>query len=145
MPPRNCSSSTCTNDSFGTTDCHLDRHQHRPFSRNYSTIWFPAFHNVAAYLDDVIVIRRTKVEHLQNLKQVLSALNEYSMKLDKCEFFRHQVTCLGHVISADGLKPSKERVDAIVKIPTPENVKQLESFTEGDARPEDALSSLRSN
>ena len=44
------------------------------------------------------------------------------------EFFRQQVTYLGHVISADGLKPSEERVDAIVKIPTPENVKQLESF-----------------
>ena len=85
---------------------------------------------VAAYLDDVIVTGRTKQEHLQNLKQVLAALDEYGMKLrfDKCEFFKHQVTYLGHVISADGLKPSEVRIDAIVKIPTPENVKQLESF-----------------
>ena len=84
---------------------------------------------MAAYLDDVIVTGRTKEEHLQNLKQVLSALNEYGMKLrlGKCEFFRHQVTYLGHVISTDGLKPSEERVGAIVKIPTPENVKQLEN------------------
>ena len=84
---------------------------------------------VAAYLDDVIVTGRTKEEHLHNLKQVLAALTEYGMKLrlDKCEFFR-QVTYLGHVISVDGLKPSEERVDAIVKIPTPENIKQLESF-----------------
>ena len=50
------------------------------------------------------------------------------LRLDKCEFFRQQVTYLGHVISAEGLKPSEERVDAIVKIPTPENIKQLESF-----------------
>ena len=62
---------------------------------------------VYAYLDDVIVTGRKKEEHLQNIKQVLSALNEYGMKLrlDKCEFFRQQVTYLGHVISADGLKP----------------------------------------
>ena len=85
---------------------------------------------VAAYLDDVIVTGRTKEEHLQNIKQVLAALTDYGMKLrlDKCEFFQQHVTYLGHVISADGLKPSEERVDAIVKIPTPENIKQLESF-----------------
>ena len=49
--------------------------------------------HVAAYLDDVIVTGRTKEEHLQNLKQVLSALNKHFMKLrpDKCEFFRQQV------------------------------------------------------
>ena len=85
---------------------------------------------VAAYLDDVIVTGRTKEEHLHNIKHVLAALTEYGMKLrlDKCEFFQQHVIYLGHVISADGLKPSEERVDAIVKIPTPENVKQLESF-----------------
>ena len=84
---------------------------------------------VAAYLDDVIVTGRTMEERLQNIKQVLSALNEYGMKLrlDKCKFFRQQVTYLGHVISADGLRPPEERVDGIVKIP-PENVKQMESF-----------------
>ena len=85
---------------------------------------------VAAYLDDVIVTGRTKEEHLQHLKQVLAALNEYGMKLrlGKCEFFRQQVTYLGHVISADGMTPSEEHINAIVKIPTPENVQQLESF-----------------
>ena len=85
---------------------------------------------MAAYLDNVIVTGRTKEEHLQNLKQVLAALTECGMKLrlDKCEFFQQHVTYLGHVILADGLKPPEERVDAIVKIPTPENVKQLESF-----------------
>ena len=85
---------------------------------------------VAAYLDDVIVTGRTEEEHLSNLKQVLSALNEHGMKLrlEKCEFFRKQVTYLGHVISAEGLKPSEKRVDAVVNFPKPENVKQLESF-----------------
>ena len=85
---------------------------------------------VAAYLDDVIVTGRTKEEHMSNLKQVLSALNEHGMKLrlEKCEFFRKQVTYLGHVISAEGLKPFEKRVDAVVNFPKPENVKQLESF-----------------
>ena len=50
------------------------------------------------------------------------------LRLEKCEFFRKQVTYLGHVISAEGLKPSEKRVDAVVNFPKPENVKQLESF-----------------
>ena len=85
---------------------------------------------MAAYLYDVIIAGWTKEEHLQNIMQVLSALNEYGMKLrlDKCEFFRQQVTYLGHVISAYGLKPSEECVDAIVKILTPENIKEVESL-----------------
>ena len=85
---------------------------------------------LAAYLDDVIVTGRTKEEHLSNLKQVLSALNEHGMKLrlEKCEFFRKQVTYLVHVISAEGLKPSEKRVDAVVNFPKPENGKQLESL-----------------
>ena len=87
---------------------------------------------MAAYLDDVIVTGRTKEESQdrKNLKQVLSALSDCGMKLrlDKCGFFRQHVTYLGHVISADGLKPYDERVDAIVKIPTRENVKQLKSL-----------------
>ena len=84
---------------------------------------------VAAYLDDVIVTGRTKEERLSNLKQVFSALNEHCMQLriDKCEFLRKQVTYLGHVISAEGLKLSEKRVDAVVNFPKPENVKQLES------------------
>ena len=78
----------------------------------------------------MIVTGRTKEEHQQNLKQVVSALNEYGMKLrlDKCEFFQLHVTYMGHIISADGLKPSEERVDGIVKIRAPEDVNGLESF-----------------
>ena len=78
-------------------------------------------------LDDVIVIGRMKEEHLQNRKQVLPALTEYGTKLrlDNCEFFRHQLT---YLISSDGLNPSEERITAIVKIPKPEKVKHLESF-----------------
>ena len=85
---------------------------------------------MTACLDDVIVTGGTKQEHLQNSKNGLAALKEYGMKLrlDKCEFFQQQVTYLGQIISADGLKTSQERVTAIIKILTSENVKQLESF-----------------
>ena len=94
MPPISYPSSTRIQDFFGTIDCHLDRHQHRPFLQKLVENLVSCIPYVAAYLDDVIVTGRTKGKHLQNLKQILSALNEYGMKLrlDKCEFFRQQVT-----------------------------------------------------
>ena len=76
----------------------------------------------------MIVTGWTKEEHLQNIKQILSKLHGYVMepRIDKCVFFRQHGTHLGYIISADGLKATEECVNAIVNIPTPENVKQLE-------------------
>ena len=40
--------------------------------------------------------------------------------VDECEFFQQQVTYLRHIISADGMKSTEGRANAIVTIPTPE-------------------------
>ena len=133
---------------------------------------------VAAYLDDVTVTGRTKGKHLQNLKQVFSALNEYGMKLRSFDNRSH---------TWDTWSSETIRRTSQCKIPTLENVNQMERFTsklnyyrkflpslsticaplnrlrrqdvelywsrvrpgihptEGHARPEDTLGSLRSN
>ena len=85
---------------------------------------------VAAYLDDIIVTGQTKAEHLENLRRVLEALDNYGLKLqlDKCVFFATEVSYLGYIISKDGLRASNERVQAILQYATPTDLKQLESF-----------------
>ena len=85
---------------------------------------------VAAYLDDIIVTGRTKAEHLDNLRRVFAALDNYGLKLqlDKCVFFKTEVSYLGYIISKDGLRASDERVQAILQYATPTDLKQLESF-----------------
>lgn len=59
---------------------------------------------------------------------MLQGLEQYGLRvnLDKCEFFKDQISYSGHVIDKDGLHKSDEKTNE--RAPTPENVSQLRSF-----------------
>ena len=86
--------------------------------------------NVCIYIDDILVTGATEKEHLETLDQVLTRLEQEGMRLkqNKCAFLLPSVEYLGHQISADGLRPTKDKVEAIVNAPTPTSVTQLRSF-----------------
>lgn len=56
------------------------------------------------YWDDVIVFSSTVAELVERLDAVLGHLQQEGLeaKLEKCTFFRPEVSHLGHVISKDG-------------------------------------------
>ena len=85
---------------------------------------------VCVYLDDILITGATEAEHLNNLHDVLSHLEQAGMRLkkNKCAFLLLQVDYLGHRISHSGLHPTEEKVRAIVEAPVPHNVSQLKSF-----------------
>ena len=62
------------------------------------------------FQDDIIVSGRTLEEHDVNLEKVLSKLKEMGVTLnrDKCIFGVPSLVFLGHIISADGIKPTLE-------------------------------------
>ena len=82
------------------------------------------------YLDDTIITGRTDEEHLKNLDLVLTRLEEYGLHVNrsKCEFFKDQVEYCGHVIDTQGLHKSKEKVDAVLNAPRPDNLGKLQSY-----------------
>ena len=82
------------------------------------------------YLDDLIVLGRTLEEHLKNLEQVLECLEEVDLKLKptKCQFARKEVDFLGHVVSAEGLKPDPKKIEAVKNWETPQNSDEVRSF-----------------
>ena len=86
--------------------------------------------HVCVYLDDILVTRATEQEHLQNLDKVLSRLETAGMRLkyDKCVFLLPAVEYLGHKISAQGLQPTSDKVQAIRNATAPTEVPQLKSF-----------------
>ena len=86
--------------------------------------------NVCVYLDDILVTGKTTAEHLRTLEDVLKKLESAGVKLKrgKCSFLLPSVEYLGHHISAEGLRPTKEKVRAIADAPAPQNVSQLRSF-----------------
>ena len=68
--------------------------------------------HVSIYIDDILVTGTTESEHLQTLDKVLTQLHDAGIRLrrDKCAFMLTQVDYLGHSISAEGLRPSEEKV-----------------------------------
>jgi hypothetical protein len=82
------------------------------------------------YLDDIVVHGNTFDEHLERLAAVLRRIAEANLKLNpqKCRLFQRQITFLGHVISAKGIAPDSEKVDAIMSWPKPRNVTEVRFF-----------------
>lgn len=80
---------------------------------------------VTCYLDDLLVTGSTDEEHFANLEAALKRLSERGIcaKKEKCEFFKEQLHYFGHVISADGIHTSPEKVRAIVEAPCPKTRK----------------------
>ncbi|GBL91854.1 Retrovirus-related Pol polyprotein from transposon 297 [Araneus ventricosus] len=68
------------------------------------------------YLDDIIIVERTFEEHLNNIRKVFQRLQNANLKLSpkKCRFFRKDISFLGHIISADGVKTDPEKTKATV-------------------------------
>ena len=64
------------------------------------------------------------------LNTVLSWLDSYGwrLQLNKCKFMQRSVTYMGCVISAEGISPTEDKVEAIKKTPRPENCTQLGAF-----------------
>ena len=85
---------------------------------------------VLVYLDDLLVMGRTKEEHLANLRAVLQRLREAQLycRLQKCNFEQKEVDFLGHVVGQDGLKVDPKKVKAVADWPAPRNAHHLRSF-----------------
>ena len=72
----------------------------------------------------------TEEKHLKRLEDVLTGLERAGLRAQKsrCQFMKPSVTFLGHRVDAEGLHPLSEKVEAVVKAPTPRNLKELKSF-----------------
>ena len=83
---------------------------------------------VEASQDDILVAGRTMEEHDEKLKKVLNLINEAGLKLNvkKCEWRQPEITFLGHRFSKEGIRPDPEKVRAIVEMPEPTNVTELQ-------------------
>ncbi|GBM49180.1 Transposon Ty3-G Gag-Pol polyprotein [Araneus ventricosus] len=59
-------------------------------------------------------------------------LQKASLKLSpkKCKFFRKEISYLGHIISADGVKTDPKKTKSVLDWPRPETVHDLRSFLE---------------
>jgi len=83
---------------------------------------------VRAYIDDLLVITRGTLEdHLEKLGEVLRRLHEAGLKVNAAKsFFRtHEIKNLGYILTREGIKPQPKKVQAILTLNPPHNVKEL--------------------
>jgi transposase InsO family protein len=83
-----------------------------------------------AYLDDVIVGAPSATELNERIRAVLTRTNEYGfhLRIDKCKFGLMEITYLGHVISANGIRPDPRKTEAISRMCPPSDVSTLRAF-----------------
>ena len=73
--------------------------------------WF-----VVVFIDDILVYSKDAQEHEQYLKIVLQTLREKKLyaKLSKCDFLLKEVSFLGHIMSAEGIRVDPTNIKAVV-------------------------------
>ena len=89
--------------------------------------------SIRMYLDDAIGSDDSPIHHVATLATFFARLRLHSLKLspDKSRIGAARVDFLGHVISADGVRPNDDRVAALTRMPMPSDIKQVRSLLGG--------------
>ena len=86
---------------------------------------------VRTYLDDLLTITKSNLsDHLDKIRKVLTRLREAGLKVnaEKSKFCAHETDYLGYILTRDGIKPQSKKIEAILAINPPTNVKELRRF-----------------
>ena len=71
---------------------------------------------VVVFINDIMVYSKDAHEHEEHLKIVLQTLREKKLyaKLNKCDFWLKEVSFLGHIVSAEGIRVDPIKIEAVV-------------------------------
>ena len=87
--------------------------------------------NVEVYIDDILVKSQGEGEHLNELQEPFDTLRQYSMKLNpsKCAFGVSSGKFLGFMVSHRRIEANPDKIQAILDMKPPQNVKEIQSLT----------------
>ncbi|KAG8474789.1 hypothetical protein CXB51_031478 [Gossypium anomalum] len=85
---------------------------------------------VVVFIDDILVYSRDETEHAEHLRLVLRILRDKQLyaKFSKCEFWLKEVSFLGHVVSASGIRVDPSKISAILNWKPLRNITEVRSF-----------------
>ena len=97
--------------------------------QNEIDLTYDGLTGVAAIVDDILVYGKNQEDHDAKLEAVLCRTRERGIKLnpDKCIFRTNQVTYVGHIWSAGGLRPDPVNTQGIRYMPSPTSNEELET------------------
>ncbi len=83
---------------------------------------------VQAYIDDLLVVTKGSLDdHLVKLEAVLIRLRDARLKVNaaKSFFCTAETEYLGYILTRGGVKPQKKKIQAILALNLPNNIKEL--------------------
>ncbi|KAK4390228.1 Transposon Tf2-12 polyprotein [Sesamum angolense] len=85
---------------------------------------------VLVFFDDILIYSKDWGMHLVHFKKVMELLKKHQLyaKRNKCTFAQMKVEYLGHIISWEGVATDPQKVECMLKWPTPTTIKALRGF-----------------
>nr|GEY65172.1 reverse transcriptase domain-containing protein [Tanacetum cinerariifolium] len=86
--------------------------------------------NIEIYVDDLVVKSHTKAEMVRDIEETFQTLRKINMKLNpkKCSFGLAKGVFLGYVITPEGIKPCPDKTTAVLQLPSPHTIKEVQSL-----------------
>ncbi|GJT50902.1 reverse transcriptase domain-containing protein [Tanacetum coccineum] len=101
----------------------------------YQRLVDKAFHkqigrNLEVYVDDLVIKSRMKDEIVRDIEETFKTLREINMKLNpkKCTFGVEEGMFLGCKVNTRGLKVCPDKVDAVLSLPSPKCLKDVQKL-----------------
>ncbi|GKD57049.1 reverse transcriptase domain-containing protein [Tanacetum coccineum] len=84
--------------------------------------------NLEVYVDDLVIKSRTEQDVIRDIEEMFKTLREINMKLNpkKCTFGMREGMFLGYKVNADGLKVCPDKVEAVLSLPSPKCLKDVQ-------------------
>ncbi|GJU34048.1 reverse transcriptase domain-containing protein [Tanacetum coccineum] len=86
--------------------------------------------NIEVYVDDLVIKSYTKAEMLRDIDETFCMLRRINMKLNpkKCTFGAMEGMFLGYMISPERIKPCPDKTEAVLQLPSPRTIKEVQSL-----------------
>ncbi|GJW85908.1 reverse transcriptase domain-containing protein [Tanacetum coccineum] len=85
--------------------------------------------NLEVYVDDLVIKSHTEAELLRDIEETFRTLRKINMKLNpkKCTFGAVEGMFLGYMIGPEGIKPCPEKIEAVLQLPSPRTIREVQS------------------
>nr|GEU28617.1 reverse transcriptase domain-containing protein [Tanacetum cinerariifolium] len=86
--------------------------------------------NIEVYVDDLVVKSYTETEMMRDIEETFHTLRKVNMKLNpkKCSFGLAEGVFLGYVVTPEGIKPCPDKTAAVLELPSPRTIKEVQSL-----------------